>query len=94
MRSLFAAALFAAGVMTSTGAFAEDVVRHPIPGSDFPISRAVEVAPGKTTVYLSGVVPSVAVEGADKNTLAAYGDTRVQTESVLIRSTRRWATSG
>ena len=28
-------------------------------------------------------MPSVAVEGADKNTVAAYGDTKSQTESVL-----------
>jgi enamine deaminase RidA (YjgF/YER057c/UK114 family) len=83
MRSLIAVALFAAGAVMSAGAFAEDVVRHPIPNSDFPISRAVEVPSGKTTVYLSGAVPSVAVEGADKNTVATYGDTRAQTESVL-----------
>ena len=49
MRSLIAAVLFAAGAMMSAGAFAEDVVRHPIPDSDFPISRAVEVPSGKTT---------------------------------------------
>ena len=58
-------------------------MRHKIPNSDFPISRAVEVPAGKTTVYLSGAVPPVAVEGADKNTVAAYGDTQAQTESVL-----------
>ena len=77
-KSLIAAAVFAAGLMT-----ADEVVRHKIPNSDFPISRAVEVPAGKTTVYLSGAVPSVAVEGADKNSVAAYGDTRTQTESVF-----------
>jgi enamine deaminase RidA (YjgF/YER057c/UK114 family) len=83
MRALIAVAVFAAGLMTFASALADDVVRHKIPNSDFPISRAVEVPAGKTTVYLSGVVPSVAVEGADKNTVAAYGDTRTQTESAL-----------
>ena len=82
MRSLIAAA-FAAGLATAASALADDIVRHKIPNSDFPIARAVEVPAGKTTVYLSGAVPSVAVEGADKNTVAAYGDTRTQTESVL-----------
>lgn len=39
--------------------------------------------PIKTTVYISGAVPSVTDEAADKNTVAAYGDTRTQTESVF-----------
>ncbi|AXC50529.1 hypothetical protein DRW48_13320 [Paracoccus suum] len=62
---------------------AEDIVRHKTPGSDFPISRAVEVPAGKTTVYLSGVVPSVADQNADSKTAAAWGDTKAQTVSVL-----------
>ena len=83
MRSLIAAAVFAAALMTAAGSVADEIVRHKIPNSDFPISRAVEVPAGKTTVYLSGAVPSVAVEGADKNSVTAYGDTRTQTESVF-----------
>jgi enamine deaminase RidA (YjgF/YER057c/UK114 family) len=67
----------------TTQAGAEDVVRHKLPNSNFPISLAVEVPAGKTTVYLSGVVPSVVDKNADKNTIAAYGDTKTQTESVL-----------
>ena len=83
MKSLIGAVVLGAGLMTAASASADDIVRHRIPNSDFPIARAVEVPAGKTTVYLSGAVPSVAVEGADKNTVAAYGDTRTQTESVL-----------
>jgi enamine deaminase RidA (YjgF/YER057c/UK114 family) len=83
MKPLIASASLAVGLMTAGSALADDVVRHKIPNSDFPIARAVEVPAGKTTVYLSGAVPSVVVEGADKNTVAAYGDTRAQTESVL-----------
>ena len=82
MRSLIAAA-FAAGLATSASALADEIVRHKIPNSDFPISRAVEVPADKTTVYLSGAVPAVAVEGADKNSVAAYGDIRTQTKSML-----------
>lgn len=76
-------ALAAVGLLAATQAGAEDVVRHRLPNSNFPISLAVEVPAGKATVYLSGVVPSVLDKNADKNTIAAYGDTKAQTESVL-----------
>lgn len=73
----------AAGLVLAGNAMADEVVRHKIPNSDFPILRAVEVPAGKTTVYLSGAVPSVIDEKAEKNTIAAYGDTKAQTESVF-----------
>jgi len=63
---------------------AEEVIRHPLPnGSSFPISAAVEVPPGKTTVYLSGMVPPVVDPNAAKDSVAAYGDTKTQTVGVL-----------
>jgi len=62
---------------------AQDVIRHKLPDSDFPISRAVEIPAGKTTVYLSGAVPVVADAAADPATPAAWGDTKTQTVSVL-----------
>jgi enamine deaminase RidA (YjgF/YER057c/UK114 family) len=83
MKSRIAILALAAGLMTAGSAMADEVVRHKIPNSDFPILRAVEVPAGKTTVYLSGAVPTVVDEKADKNTIAAYGDTKAQTESVL-----------
>jgi enamine deaminase RidA (YjgF/YER057c/UK114 family) len=61
---------------------AAEVVRHKIPGSDFPISAAVEVPAGKTTVYLSGAVPRLDA-GASKDSADAYGDTEAQTVNVL-----------
>ncbi|MBS7456443.1 RidA family protein [Coralloluteibacterium stylophorae] len=67
----------------SASAQAEDVVRHGIPGSDFPIAAAVEVPAGRTTVYLSGKVPSVVNPEAPRDSLEAYGDTERQTVSVL-----------
>ena len=81
MKKAFALAL-ALGALPML-AQAEDVIRHKTPGSDFPIARAVEVPAGKTTVYLSGMVPSVADESADPKTAAAWGDTKTQTVSVL-----------
>lgn len=75
----FAAALAA----TPLAVNAQDVIRHKVPDSDFPIARAVEIPAGKTTVYLSGAVPSVADAAADPATPAAWGDTKAQTVSVL-----------
>ena len=63
---------------------AQSVVRHKLPNnSPFPIAAAVEVPAGKTMVYLSGKVPSVADAKAEKNSVAAFGNTEMQTLSVL-----------
>lgn len=62
---------------------AAEVVRHKIPGSDFPIAAAVEVPAGKTTVYVSGAVPRAIDASAPKDSRAAYGDTKAQTVNVL-----------
>lgn len=71
-------------VLAPTFATAGEVVRHKLPNnSTFPISAAVEVPAGATTVYLSGMVPPVADAAAPANTVAAYGNTQAQTVSVL-----------
>jgi enamine deaminase RidA (YjgF/YER057c/UK114 family) len=71
-------------VLAPTFACASEVVRHKLPNnSTFPIAAAVEVPAGATTVYLSGMVPPVADTAAPANTVAAYGNTQVQTVSVL-----------
>lgn len=63
---------------------AKDVIRHKLPnGSNFPISAAVEVPAGRTTVYLSGMVPPVVDAKAARGSIAAYGDTRTQTVGAL-----------
>jgi enamine deaminase RidA (YjgF/YER057c/UK114 family) len=65
-------------------ALAQDVIRHKLPnGSTFPISAAVEVPPGKTLVFLSGMVPPVADPKSPKDSIAAYGDTKTQTVGAL-----------
>jgi enamine deaminase RidA (YjgF/YER057c/UK114 family) len=65
-------------------ALSQDVIRHKLPnGSTFPISAAVEVPPGKTIVYLSGMVPPVADPKSPKDSIAAYGDTKTQTIGAL-----------
>lgn len=60
-----------------------EVVRHRIPNSDFPIARAVEVPPGRTTVYVSGAVPPVVDATAPAEAVARFGDTRTQTRGTL-----------
>ena len=63
----------------------EPPVRYPIPGSDFPIAQAVEIPPGHALVYVSGQVPSLVNPEAARDSVAAWGDTRVQTTNVLVR---------
>jgi enamine deaminase RidA (YjgF/YER057c/UK114 family) len=70
-------------LLASLPAFAADVVRHKLPGSDFPIALAVEVPAGKKVVYLSGAGPSVSDKTAKPNTVAAFGDTKQQSISTL-----------
>src|SRR5260221_12927255 len=76
---LLAGAAMAAGV----NAMAGELTRHKLPGSDFPILMAVEVPTGYKTIYLSGVVASVADAAKPPGTIEAYGDTKTQTVSVL-----------
>ena len=64
-------------------AAAQDITRHRIPNSDFPIARAVEVPAGRTTVYVSGAVPPVHDANAAPNSIARFGDTRTQTVNTL-----------
>jgi len=70
-------------------AAAPEVIRHRIPNSSFPIASAVEVPSGKTLVFVSGAVPAVADPKAERGSLAAYGDTRTQTLSVLANIDRQ-----
>ncbi len=62
---------------------AQNIVRHKIPGSDFPIALAVSIPPGATIHFISGQVPPVADKATDPNSLAAFGDTKTQTVGVL-----------
>jgi enamine deaminase RidA (YjgF/YER057c/UK114 family) len=84
VKQLIRAAVLVAGVGLGAGtACAEDVVRTPIPNSDFPISAAVTVRGDLDTVYLSGATASVINKDAPKGSVASYGDTEAQTMSVL-----------
>ena len=71
-----------AGAVASPAA-AQDLARHAT--GKFPIASAIEVPPGYTTIYLSGMGADVADKTAPPMTLAAYGDTETQVHSALSR---------
>ena len=71
---------------------AAEVKRHPLPGSDFPIAQAVEILPGTTLVYHSGMTPGPANPDAERYSTEFWGDTEAQTLS-CIRAPRRVAES-
>lgn len=66
-------------------AHAHDIQRYAIPGSDFPISAAVEVPSGHALVLLSGKTPPVANPSAPKGSVAVYGDMETQTIGAMKR---------
>jgi enamine deaminase RidA (YjgF/YER057c/UK114 family) len=64
---------------------AQNIVRHKIPGSDFPIAQAVTIPPGTTIHFISGQVAPLIDKAADPNSVAAFGDTKTQTVGALKR---------
>ena len=64
-------------------AAAQDIVRHTIPGSDFPIAQAVTLPPNAIIHFISGQVPPVVDKSAPGDSLAAFGNTKQQTVGVL-----------
>jgi enamine deaminase RidA (YjgF/YER057c/UK114 family) len=75
--------LVVSALLLGPGSARADVVRHPIPNSNFPISQSVEVSGNTTTYYISGQVPPLVDKDADPATPHAYGDTKTQTVGVL-----------
>ena len=85
-RSLFV--LLAAAVLPACSTLATnkaDVTRYPIPGSDFPISQAVEVPVGKATIFHSGLTPAPFNPEARKFSFEYWGTTEQQAFSVLSK---------
>ena len=60
----------------------------------FPIASTVVVPPGYSTIYVSGMVPGVSHADAEAGSLAAYGSTEEQTESVIGRIDAALKTQG
>jgi len=74
--------LVASGMCFGAGA-AESVVRTPLAGSNFPIAAAVSVPAGSDLVFVSGAAAQVADSSAPAGSVAAYGNTEIQTVSVF-----------
>ena len=92
---LAAAALLPAAVPSASAAEPPaPIERLRPPGSSFPIASAVEVPPGRALVFVSGTVPPVVDEKAERGSLAAYGDTRTQTQGVLKAIERQLQSQG
>jgi enamine deaminase RidA (YjgF/YER057c/UK114 family) len=79
--------LIVATMLTSAAAVAADAItRYPLGGgSTFPIARAVEVPPGYSLVFHSGLTPTPANDKAEKGSPAYWGDTKTQALAVFGR---------
>lgn len=88
VRSIFkktlAGVTLACGLAAASASIAQDVVIHPNAGS-FPIANAVEVGPGASIIFHSGVTPGAANPNAERGTPEFYGDTKTQAISVFNR---------
>ncbi|MBW8882452.1 MAG: RidA family protein [Asticcacaulis sp.] len=60
-------------------------VTRTYPKPEAAIAATVTVPPGYETIYVSGMVPDVSDPTAPAGTIAAYGNTETQTESVLAK---------
>ncbi|MFT4074114.1 MAG: RidA family protein [Asticcacaulis sp.] len=74
-----------AGLALAAPAAHAQAVQYSYPAPTSPIASSVVVPPGYATIYLSGMVPDVAYPEAEKGSIAAYGTTEEQTESVLAK---------
>lgn len=76
--------LILTGCATNASTFTPELVRYKIPGSSFPISNAVEVPAGVSTIYLSGKVPPRVDQSKPATDPAAYGgNTEGQSVAIL-----------
>ena len=82
MKIAFGAAALLA-LWAGSAVAADPIVRHNVPV--FPIASTIEVPPGYSTIYVSGMGADVADKSAKPMTLAAYGDTETQVRSALTK---------
>jgi hypothetical protein len=78
VKKVITGAVVACGfAMAAASVSAQDVIIHPNAGT-FPIANAVEVGPGATIIFHSGVTPAAANPDATRGTPEFYGDTKTQ----------------
>lgn len=79
-----AAASLAASALLAGCAAPSDVTRYKLADPSFPISAAVEIPAGASTIYVSGKIPPVVDKSKPATDPAAFGgDTEGQTVAVL-----------
>lgn len=84
-RLIASSALFAMATFGSAATFAE-VTRHALANNNpFPIARAVEVSPGTTLIFHSGMVPGPVDPAAEQGSREYYGDTETQALNIFKR---------
>lgn len=72
-------------LLTSTAALGAEPVTRAYPTPEAAIASVAVVPPGYSTIYVSGIVPDVTHPEAEKGSLAAFGTTEEQTESILTK---------
>ena len=73
-------------LLCTSATLAADIQRHPLGGgSTFPIARAVEVPPGYSLIFHSGLTPTPADPKAEQYSPAYWGDTKTQALAVFER---------
>jgi enamine deaminase RidA (YjgF/YER057c/UK114 family) len=82
MRKTIILATIASALLCASAASAQDITRLYGPNASPAIAQGTVVPPGYTTYYLSGALPSP-IKPAANGQPAEYGDTAVQTRSVL-----------
>ncbi len=83
MKTILPLALMLSVAAAGAAMAADPLIRHNVP--TFPIASSIEVPPGYSTIYVSGMGADVADKNAKPMTLAAYGDTATQTRSALAK---------
>jgi enamine deaminase RidA (YjgF/YER057c/UK114 family) len=79
-----AAVITVLSAITVSSAYADDIVRYPLPTS-FPIARAVAVPAGFKLIFHSGFTPTPANPQAPEGTPEYWGDTKTQALSTFKR---------
>src|SRR5712671_3703922 len=78
--------LFAGALALNPSAACADVVRYPIPNSTFPIAQAVQVSGNTATYYVSGQVPPLVSNEAERGILRPMVTPRHRRLVFLARS--------
>lgn len=87
-------ACIAACMLLASVVRADDIKRTSNPNSSLPLATAVTVPAGSELVFFSGTLADVANPDAPKGTVDAYGDTKTQALSILLKFEKLLANEG